>query len=500
MKTLVICCDGTWNKPDQKAGGRVTPTNVVKLSHCLDKVDQDKNVQEVYYHTGVGTDGDWLDKFWGGAMGAGLDGIILSAYSWLCRHWEPDSRLFLFGFSRGAYTVRSLTGVIRKCGLLNLEGLPESEKWERLTQVFQTVYRQKKDPNLGLKYLPDAGPASEKVKISFLGVWDTVGSLGIPDDMGLLNLLDNPARYQFHDTDLSPQVQVSRQALAMDEMRSSFAPTKWSNVPPTADCQQIWFPGCHSDVGGGFAETGLSDGALKWMIEEAAKVGLGFRTSSVAQIQPSFQGPLHDPVEGVWAVMRTQPRNVPEVKADPPLFHPSALSRVADPPIAQAPFWSTLSVPCSVEVYAKERWNFTGVYLQAGKPYQLTSSGEWVDGDMTFNPGGQRQGGLSLGDISHVVGNLVGGLEGIFQAVFRNKKADFWGTKRVESMPWFALVGAVANENDPQKDGTPDGMEVFLIGASRNFTPTKSGYLYCFANDAWHFYDNNKGSVTLTVH
>lgn len=502
MKTLVICCDGTWNKPDQKVDGVVSPTNVVKLKNCLAAVDRAGNPVSVYYHPGVGTDGNWFDQFWGGALGKGLDQHIMGAYSWLCENWQPDSRVFLFGFSRGAYTVRSLVGFVQRCGLLSLDNLTDDEKWAKIEDLFHRGYRQ--NP-AGLRvegpfpHIVGATPPLDQVTFDFMGVWDTVGALGIPDDMGFLNLLDNPAHYRFHDTSLHPSVKIARQALAMDEIRSSFAPTRWTIVPDGCDCKQVWFPGCHSDVGGGFLDAGLSDGALQWMISEAKKAGLAFIPSMTRQIRPNFRGTVHDPVVDHWAIFKTQPRNVSALFPRNGAFHPSVYRRAKAPPPAQAPYWPVTRLPATQPVYAKERWNATGIFLEYGKSYCFTAKGQWVDFDLKYGPDGKKDGGLQLGDVAHAIADQWGILEKQFQEIFKNQHADFWLTKRIEKLKWFELVGAVANANEPQNDGTPDGMEIFDIGLGQKFAPKKSGYLYVFANDAWHFYGNNKGSVQLTV-
>ena len=213
MKNLVICCDGTWNTSDQHDNGVPDPTNVVRLYNAIAEVDTLGVSQYKYYHPGVGTSGSRWDKAIAGGTGKGLDRNIMSAYRDLCDHYERGDRIYLFGFSRGAYTVRSVAGLVSCCGLLDIQGLKETDAWQRIEQLFQRGYRRKSERReawevQGWKFQNDA---DKKVPIRFVGVWDTVGALGIPDDMALLNLIDNLHDYTFHDTQLSATVQTARQ-------------------------------------------------------------------------------------------------------------------------------------------------------------------------------------------------------------------------------------------------------------------------------------------------
>jgi hypothetical protein len=127
------------------------------------------------------------------------------------------------------------------------------------------------------------------------------------------NLIDDPAKHSFHDTDLSPKVAHARHALAIDETRQSFMPTLWTNIDDRPTVKQVWFPGVHSDVGGGYAHCGLSDGALKWMIEEAQDLGLVFRDRVIEQVRPDARGLLHDSCIGLFARLKTRPREIPRI-------------------------------------------------------------------------------------------------------------------------------------------------------------------------------------------
>lgn len=511
MRNLLVCCDGTWNTQDDKQGGIPSPTNVVRLYNALAERN-DQGVEQLrYYHPGVGTDGGWWEKLVGGGLGIGLDGNIMSAYRWLGTNYQPGDRIFLFGFSRGAFTVRSLGGMISACGLLDLAGLPEPEVWARVEAAYRQGYRNRDGRNWSAGWPFHPGKAADgKVPVYFLGVWDTVGALGIPNDLSILNLLDDPKRYFFHDTELSGSVLNARHAVALDEKRASFAPTLWSNIAGRPDVKQVWFPGVHCDVGGGYLEKGLSDGALKWMMDEAGRQGLGFRPGMYAQVAPNPQDVLHDSASGVFRLLRTQPRSIPPVSSasQAGALHQSALDRQDSPPITHAPYYPTTMLKPgeekSLQIFAAQHWNYTGIYLETDARYAFQASGEWLDSHIKCGPEGPKKDTFQAGELAQMLGAAWGKIEIAYKAITQNQDADFKGTRREEDKPWFALIGAIANGGNPNPDGTPVPSETFLIGAGCEYPPqggamAKPGYLYCFANDAWDFYGNNRGSVTLTV-
>lgn len=511
MGNLIVCCDGTWNTPGDKEGVVPSPTNVVKLYNALALADAGGVEQQRYYHPGVGTEGNFFEKLAGGGMGEGLDQNVKSGYRWLAGKYRPGDRIWLFGFSRGAYTVRSLGGMISRCGLLDASdpALADKDIWAMVDDLF-AAYRKKKTlkPTAKRRFHNTPADATPQgtMDIHFLGVWDTVGALGVPDDVALINLIDDPAKHSFHDTDLSMKVTHARHALAIDETRQSFMPTLWTNIENRPTVKQVWFPGVHSDVGGGYAHCGLSDGALKWMIEEAQAQGLAFRDRIIDQVRPDPRGLLHDSCIGVFAKLKTRPREVPKFEQDAVgkgRLDASALDRHLDPPLDQGDYWPSRAVapgkPAQMSIYARERWNATGLYLEAGVTYRFAAEGEWLDASIACGPGGTEDGRFHVGEIVHLAGSLIGDIEGLFRKLSRNQQADFFGTRREEGAPWFSLIGVVANGWRPKGDCNTLPHQTFLIGKRATFTPLESGYLYCFANDAWHFYDNNRGSVRLTV-
>lgn len=502
MKRLAVCCDGTWNTPDQEDRGELAPSNVARLRNCL-APRHDGVEQEVYYHPGVGTEGSKLKQLAGGAWGAGLGENVQSAYHWLCRHYEPGDQIYLFGFSRGAFTVRSFAGMVSTCGLLVLpDDLSVADRWARVGTAYSAGYRDRRHDWVGDWPRHDDG---RPVPIRFLGVWDTVGALGIPDDLVLLNLLDDASEWGFHDTSLGASVQTARHALAMDERRASYTPTLWTDVDPGRDVQQKWFPGAHSDVGGGYATDGLSNVALMWMIEEAEKAGLAFRADMVAQIRPDPRGMLHDSVRGLFKALRSRPRAIPLVAEGSTQVHDSVIQRHLTPPIKQAPYRPTVLLAqgdrVERDVFARMRWNDLGVYLEAGS-YEFTATGEWLDARIKSGPAGTRDGNFQPGEVVHALGSAWGRVEKAWKKATGHDRADFWFTRRVEEYPWFALVGAVANDaggDNPSNDGSPSPHAHFLIGSGTSLDVTAPGYLYAFGNDAWSMYGNNRGSVRLVI-
>lgn len=284
MKRIAIFADGTWNSPEKGE-----TTNVLQMARAVQPV-AGRRKQIAFYDWGVGTD---RKKIAGGISGAGIDKNIMDCYRFIVHNYDPGDKLYFFGFSRGAYTARSLAGFIRNCGLLRREHA------ERIPEAFR-LYRLRTPGSI-----PDA-PRSVKFRrkyavaniteIEFVGVWDTVGSLGIPVPFwGTLG----EREFLFHDTEPSKIVQHARHAVSIDENREDFEPTLWSHKPGL-DLKQVWFAGVHSDIGGGYAERGLSDCACQWMIEEAGKQGFRFEPHLTGEIDPDPTIKPHNERKGIY--------------------------------------------------------------------------------------------------------------------------------------------------------------------------------------------------------
>jgi uncharacterized protein (DUF2235 family) len=267
-KRIVFCADGTWQAP-------VNNTNVYRLYNAL-TVTAD---QVTFYDDGVGADSTGLNRILQGAFGAGLLQKIQDGYTKIAHVYEPGDEIFLFGFSRGAYTARSLAGMIANCGLPTGAFTDEC-----VTQAF-AAYRDPVNRASILAGLTACGLG--QATIQMVGVWDTVGSLGIPAIFGGVD----EKTYGFLDTGLHPDIVNAYQCLAVDEQRPQFPATLWTSAPaPGQTIEQIWFSGCHGDVGGGTLQGGgvdagtrLCDITLGWMAAKAQALGLTLDPASATQ-------------------------------------------------------------------------------------------------------------------------------------------------------------------------------------------------------------------------
>lgn len=282
MKRIVLCCDGTWNRPGNKDRGQPIETNVEKIYKAIN--NENAGIQQIkFYGPGVGTGFAITDQLLGGSIGIGIDKNIQDAYKFLMWSYEPGDEIYLFGFSRGAYTVRSLGGLIRNCGIM------QPAFMHLIGDAYQ-LYRDRTElthPDSDtMKCFKKAYCKEEETKIKFMGVWDTVGALGIP--ISWFNWWNR--KYQFHDVKLSSHIKYAYHALALDERRRVFSPAIWelnedaATQPDPQICEQVWFPGVHANVGGGYVDCGLSNIALKWMIDKAHDTGLQFDTNIVSQL------------------------------------------------------------------------------------------------------------------------------------------------------------------------------------------------------------------------
>ena len=324
MKHLIVCCDGTWQSEDTGE-----PSNVWKLCNLLADRDAHGAAQRIYYQPGVGTDvsrsrlARRLSRLLGGGLGWGLDDNIKQAYRWLIREYEPGDSYWLFGFSRGAYTARSLAGLLRNCGLLEPRHEDQIDQAMRLYRARDPASHPRAPQSRSFR----RNYSRELEAIAFLGVWDTVGALGIPSSLGPVARLVN-RRHQFHDVALSSRVRRACHALAIDEQRRAFQPSLWGEAAQRRGVEQVWFAGVHSDVGGGYAEAGLSDITLAWMIDRAGATGLAFDTDRVAgELGPDALARLHD---SRWLIHRvpglSRPRRIKPGHRQ--FVHPSAVQRL----------------------------------------------------------------------------------------------------------------------------------------------------------------------------
>jgi len=257
MKRLVVCFDGTWNRPDDKGNS----TNVVKIMRAIRDAAEDGTQQVTFYDKGVGTGGP-IDRFLGGATGRGVGENVRDGYRFLANNYVPGDEVYIFGFSRGAFTGRSLAGFIGACGLLDKHSMGELMRtWE-----FYRTPPHKRSPT---EQAEIQGLGQGEIRIKCVGVWDTVGALGMPVES--LKWM-NRGKYAFHDTTLGANIDCALHAMAIDEKRGPFAPTLWQGPEGghrdrDQIVEQVWFSGVHSNVGGSYEDAGLSDLALDWMIK-----------------------------------------------------------------------------------------------------------------------------------------------------------------------------------------------------------------------------------------
>ncbi len=296
MTRITIFCDGTWNSPTISE-----PTSVHKLH--LTMVNDPAQGQVSAYFEGIGTDErfdgpvrKFFNKWGGGAFGWGLDAKVKQAYQFIAEVYRPGDEIYLFGFSRGAFTARSVAGMIRKCGIVSdttTEGInaafklyrkPGAQNHPDKPHILKERRRLSPDFATSQEDLDWRGDGSALVDIAYVGVWDTVGARGIPVSiLGPVASLWNK-QYKFHDMALSSLVRSARHAVAVDERRLFYRPAKWDNLDDVGDkpglnggdtgpgrkYQQVWFVGTHSIVGGSAKdEQPLSVYPLMWIFEGA---------------------------------------------------------------------------------------------------------------------------------------------------------------------------------------------------------------------------------------
>ena len=347
-KIIIFCADGTWNGPGEPDDDNTAapPTNVFKLFLNLAGADlpdtmmlakeqervlkaEDNSVlQWAKYLHGVGDSNNFLVRILGGTIGSGLIARIVRGYTFISRNYVPGDQTFIIGFSRGAYTARALAGLIAAKGLLDAtkNDLTNRESAYRLGSAVWFEYRQMVAQSMSgwpvklanfaadlPAFLQQSEPDNQLIKASTeaVAVWDTVGSLGIPEYTLQDGRLDF---FQFADKVLSPVVKHGVHAVAVDERRADFTPTLWD---ADGRIMQALFPGCHSDVGGGSVgpgiESGLSDCTLQWMKEQLAQFGVAFAKPPLAYLaQPNARATAHATwLTGVWSQLPQGPRIFP---------------------------------------------------------------------------------------------------------------------------------------------------------------------------------------------
>ena len=495
-KNIVICCDGTGNEFGNQN------SNVIKLYHTLKLGPLDGQV--AYYHPGVGTMGSKnaltaAGKAWtrirGLAFGYGISENIADAYQYLMRTFETGDKIFIFGFSRGAYTARALCGLIEMFGLLRPgnEGLipyairlfkRNDKSLLRKLHIF-SVPSNKFWTAKGFKKTF----CRDDCKPHFLGVWDTVSSVGrILDPFRAGGGL--PYTYELGE------VSAIRHAVSIDERRAFF---RQNLAKPGTDFKEVWFPGVHSDVGGSYpeAESGLSKISLRWMLREAKAAGLEVDPNLQAAIlgespfyaKPQPNATMHNSMTIGWWLGELLPKRGPRLPnffrrrtiPNGACIHQSALDRKTLVPSyklknaptvfavedaaypAQYPIHLQLGDNFTTGIHAGLKWNDVTIVLQKGERYRFAASGKWYDARISCGPQGYPSPGW------------------LFRRLER--------FRRFRNGNWFTLIGTIGK----------DLSTAFSIGAGTELDVPQDGILYCFANDLPGFYGNNSGTVELYI-
>ena len=315
-KNIILCADGTGNK-----GGTTPDSNVYKIYNAIDL----HNTEQIsFYDNGVGTQSNKYVRALSGALGFGFKANVCDLYEYLARHYNPGDSIYMFGFSRGAATIRAFNGFIDACGLLDGRGRGNKE----LKHDVKVAMKAYANPRKRSILLTGIKLHSKMPRITFIGVWDTVSALGFPErtdvaGVGLKSLSivfkilgtisDKIIPHKFYNYELTPNVVKAYQALAIDDERTSFWPKVWRENLSDAEkveVEQVWFAGMHSNIGGGYKRAGLSNVAFDWMLENIN--GLTFKDGVLesAKADANVNGRMYDSRHGFASYYRYHPREI----------------------------------------------------------------------------------------------------------------------------------------------------------------------------------------------
>ena len=523
-KQIVVCMDGTWNDP-------VEHTNVYRLFQMLPgeerQVDENGPIRShlvkssdqviAYCFESIGRGGRSRGLL-GGTQGIGLHDCMIDAYLLVSQVYQGGDKIWLFGFSRGAWAARSLGAFIARSGLIPAVNADDADAADKAEKIWLD-YKEGRGMKRGGRFWRH----NDETPIRMIGVWDTVGELGVPLFNGLRLADRDELRFlRFADRELSPRVEYGRQALAIDEHRADFTPTLWAE---REGIKQVWFAGAHADVGGGYENHGLSDVALEWMLQEVNDLdaGLGLSPGQLSEaLAPDCLQDRHDETRGpVWRTRPSKARKISEAAE----LHPSVLQRLRErvdyrpkaledipacaefygeegphpeeplQPEREALPFRKLPVDGSTcfPVYAHKWWNASGVEVDVGERYRIEASGAWVDKE------------------------IPAGADGYESKAWLLHLAE--SSRRMAERPWFSLVAAIhplpdLEANNPDSENMLTGfIESTISGVARIddescllATPSgceieiiEPGFLYFFANDSSYSYGNNSGFLSVEV-
>jgi uncharacterized protein (DUF2235 family) len=520
-RRIVIFSDGTSNRPDEFDEGSPAPTNVYRLYNHLIKDE----TQVGWYDAGVGSEtssqavvagtaerlasalgfrqGALVAGFYRkirtiieAATGLGINENIVQAYTEIVRQYRPGDRIYLLGFSRGAYTARCVAGVIRRCGLLRAENIRYAADAVRL---YRTRYSAENDVPTRQELCHENLPS-----IEFLGLFDTVASLGVPMWGWWFNFR-RVFRNKSLSTNPSPICIHIYHALSMDERRSQFFPTLFEPQLAgvwTETFEQVWFRGVHGDIGGGYVNTGLSDIALRWMYDACVARGLKFKNGKndlIATLLPDALARMHDEIQRRpgWKLMGSWPRWHPVTGT----LHPSVAVRAeAIHRLGRNDMRPVGLQPIDFTVEGQREWDRTGLVLEGdGAVYRLCWKGQmkWRDKDCEpCGPEGQD------------------GNDFIRRLVRRSRRLPESGymtlcltvahprTWRLRELGLGRLIKYmfVRDPKELREQVAPIGTDLTRPNAGvllKNSGP--AGLLYLFANDLWMMSANNSGALDLSI-
>ncbi len=346
VKNIVLCSDGTGSKGMQKRG-----TNVYKLFEAVDLhghgVGPTSPKQIAFYDDGVGTESVKLLKILGGAFGYGLSRNVKQLYANLVRTYDKGDRIYLFGFSRGAFTVRTLAGLINTCGIIKREVEHDEKLLDKVEMAYREyrskykpIYRQRPKKEISKKKADDFRKkycVGDEI-ITFIGVWDTVDAVGVPIDELAKFINTFIYRFKFVDSILSSEKKVKKacHALSIDDERLTFHPVMWNEEDKNEDrIEQVWFAGVHSNVGGGYPKHGMSLVSLDWMMSKAEQAGLRFidHDRGLYRHRRNVTDKLYDSRSGAGVYYRYKPRDIggefcKEYHIITPKIHNSVIERI----------------------------------------------------------------------------------------------------------------------------------------------------------------------------
>jgi uncharacterized protein (DUF2235 family) len=345
-KNIVLCSDGTGNA-DVKGRG----TNVFKLFEAVDlnghRTDPQLDAQLAFYDDGVGTKGNTLLKAMAGATGHGLKRNVKDLYKSLARVYDPGDRIYLFGFSRGAFTARTLAGLIGTCGVVDGGSCKTTDALRDAVEAAYVAYRtryssllttarrrllQSRSSEDAVARFQSSVKVHRDVSIEFIGVWDTVDAVGMPFALaGIVNRFIY--QFKFPTQNLGKSVKRACHALSIDDARAAFEPVMW--LGPDERIEQVWFSGVHSNVGGGYPKQGMSLVALDWMLAHAARSGLRLHAMDreVFRAHASVDDMLYNSRAGLGMFFRWAPRDIKRYcnrGNTSPRIHLSVAERIAN--------------------------------------------------------------------------------------------------------------------------------------------------------------------------